>query len=298
VASLGAICLCFYTSVAAQQRGDGAACLESSGHAHLDEAYCRRALNRQDLAPAERSALLTARASALLNLGDDAAAGAALNRALTLNPASAQAYLLRGLTQRDVPLALADLNRAISLNPFFAAALAYRGRVHFQAANYAAARADFAQALAIQPRSSLALFFKGVLYFQQGRYELAAGLFGEVLALSPVQHPIAALWLAAATARQGGVVRAALEPYLWWWEDGVWPAPLVQLWAGTGGLHDAVEALAAQGADARAQGAFFIAEWHLAMGNRAAGQEWLGKVQAYPKRNLLEVIVATGGPGN
>ena len=276
----------------AQARGDGEACLAGSGRAHLNEAYCRRALSRRDLAPAERAAVLTARAAALLRLGDGAAAGTDLARALVLNPVSAQAHLLRGLMQSDLPLALADLNQAIALNPFFADALAYRGRLHFQNADLAAALADFAQALRVQPRSSLALFFNGVLHFQQRRFELAAGLFGEVLALLPVQHPIAVLWLAAAMARQGGDGGAAVAPYSWWWEDGVWPAPLVQLWAGTATLQQAVAALAGQGGDARAQGAFFIAEWHLARGEVAAARQWLDRVRAHPKPFMLEVIVA------
>lgn len=303
VASLGAICLSLCTPAAAQLRGDGEACLESSGQAHLDEAYCRRALSRQDLAPVERAALLTARASALLSLGDATAAGAALANALVLNPASAKAYLLRGLMRRgameyDQGSVLGDLNQAIALNPFYTDALAYRGALHFQAGDLPAALANYDRALALQPRSSQALFYKGVLHFQQGDFALAGDRFREVLALAPVQHPIAALWLAAAVARQGGDARAALKPYSWWWEDGTWPAPLVQLWAGATDLSPVMAVLAAQGGDARAQGAFFIAQWHLAKGNVVAGQEWLGKVRAHPTRHMLEVIVATGVPGN
>ncbi len=280
------------TAAGGQTKGDGEACLMGSGRVHLDEAYCRRALSRQDLAPAERSALLTSQAAALLSLGDGEAAGAALAQALALNPASAKAYLLRGLTQTSLPMALMDLNRAIALNPFFADALAYRGRLYLQAADPTAALADFAHALSLEPRSSLALFFKGVLRFRQGRFDLAADLFVEVLALSPVRHPIAVLWLAAATARQGADGRAALEPYLWWWEDGVWPAPLVQLWAGTGTLQQAITALMAQRSDdTRSQGAFFVSEWYLAKGEQAAARQWRDRVRAHAKPFMLEVIV-------
>ncbi|MDA1101795.1 MAG: tetratricopeptide repeat protein [Proteobacteria bacterium] len=292
------VCLGLGTAADAQVRGDGEACLAGSGQVHLDEAYCRRALSRENLAPAERASLLTARASLLLSLGEDEAACADLDRALALNPASAKAYLLRGLMQSSAPMALADLNRAIDLNPFFAEALAYRGRLHFLTADASAALADFARALTIQPGSSPALFFKGVLRFHQGRFDRAAGLFREVLALVPVQHPIAVLWLAAAMARQGGDGGAALEPYIWWWEDGVWPAPLVQLWAGTGTLQQTTAALAAQNGDARVQGAFFIAEWHLAKGERDAARRWRALVRAHPKPFMLEVIVARGRPSD
>lgn len=290
-----AVCFGFGTVAGAQTMADGEACLTGSGRVHLDEAYCRRALGRQGLAPAERSALLTSRAAALLSLGDGEAAGAALAQALALNPASAKAYLLRGLMQPSLPLAQRDLNEAIALNPFFADALAYRGRLHLQAADFSAALADIASALRLQPRSSVALFFKGVLRFQQGRFDLAADLFGEVLALSPVQHPIAVLWLAAATARQGADGGAALEPYLWWWEDGVWPAPLVQLWAGRGTVRQAITALMAQSSDdTRAQGAFFIAEWYRAKGEQAAARQWRDRVRTHARPFMLEVIV-TGG---
>jgi len=289
--------LTFAGSVGAQPMSDGEACLEGSGRAHLDEAYCRRALSGPNLPALERASLLTSRASALLNLGDRAAAGTELARALTLNPGSAQAYLLRGLLRRDagpaaIGLVLADMDRAISLNPFFAEAMAHRGAIHLQTGNQSAALADFDRALSIRPRASTALFFKAVLRFQQKRFAQAGVLFRRVLALAPVQHPIAVLWLAAAAAHQGGAAERALEPYSWWWEDGVWPAPLVQLWAGTASAEAAAAAMTMQGKDAQAQGAYFLAQWYLVNGDEAAAQELLGQVQQHPRRHMLEVIVA------
>ncbi len=287
----------FAAPLAAQPMSDGEACLEGSGRVHLDEAYCRRALSKPDLPAPERAALLTSRTSALLRLGDHDAAATDLARALALNPGSAKAHLLRGLMRRNagaaaMDIVLADMDRAISLNPFFAEAMAQRGMVHLQTGDQDAALVDFDRALSIQPLSSSALFFKGVLRFQQRRFALAEGLFRRVLALAPVQHPIAALWLAAAAANQGGAAARALQPYLWWWEDGVWPAPLVQLWAGTVDADAAAAALTTQGQDARAQGAFFLAQWYLAKGEEAAARKLLGQVQRHPRRHMLEVIVA------
>ena len=184
------------------------------------------------------------------------------------------------------------MDRAISLNPFFAEAMAQRGMVHLQAGDQGAALADFDRALSIQPRASSALFFKGVLRFQQQRFAQAEGLFRRVLALAPVQHPIAALWLAAAAAHQGGAAERVLEPYSWWWEDGVWPAPLVQLWAGTVDADAATAALTTQDQDARAQGAFFLAQWYLVKGDEASAQKLLSQVRRHPKRHMLEVIIA------
>ncbi len=298
VASLAAVCLSLCTAAGAQQRGDGEACLQGGGGAHLDEALCRRALNAQGLAPVERAALLTNHASALIRLRDRRAAEGALSRALALNPASAKAYLLRGLMRRGRDSALGDLNRAVSLNPYYIDALAYRGALHFQAGDLAAALADYNQALALRPRSSQALFYKGVLHFQQGDFALAGELFRKVLALAPVQHPIAALWLAAAVARQAGDAGAALEPYSWWWEDGTWPAPLVQLWAGATNLPRVVAEMSKQGGDAHAQCAFFIAEWYLARGEGRAAREWFARTRAHPGRHMLEVIVAGRAPSS
>lgn len=149
----------------AQPMSDGEACLEGSGAAVLDEAYCRRALSQSDLAAVERAALLVARAGALANLRETQAALAEVSHALSLNPASATAYFLRGLLRSDNAAALADMDQAIALNPYFIAALAQRGKVHFQHGRLGLAAADFDRALAIQPRSSAALFFKGVLFF-------------------------------------------------------------------------------------------------------------------------------------
>jgi lipoprotein NlpI len=243
---------------------------------------------------------MTSRASALLNLGDRAAAHAELGRALVLNPGSAQAYLLRGLMRRGagsvvIGLVLADMGQAIALNPFFAEAMAHRGAVYLQIGNQSGALADFDRALTLQPRSSPALFFKGVLRFQQKRYAQAAELFRRVLALAPVQHPIATLWLAASVAHQDTAIKGVLQPYLWWWEDDVWPAPLVRLWAGAASAEDVLDAMTRLDTDARAQGAFFLAQWYLAKGKTAAALDLLDLVRRHPRRHLLEVII-TGKP--
>ncbi|MBT4489275.1 MAG: tetratricopeptide repeat protein, partial [Rhodospirillaceae bacterium] len=243
-----------------QPMNDGEACLEGSGKAVVDEAYCRRALSRRGLADVERAALLVARAGALANLDEVPGALTEITRALVLNPGSAKAYLLRALLIRDVEAKLRDLDRAVALNPYFTDALAHRGAAYLRQGDERAALADFDQALSIRPRSSLALFFKGVLRFKQARYGAAETLFRRVLALAPVQHPIAALWLAAAVGRQGHKTAPVMQPYLWWWESGVWPSPLMQLWSGALGSDAAGAAVLARNGDARAQGAFFLAQ--------------------------------------
>ncbi|MDP6832604.1 MAG: tetratricopeptide repeat protein [Alphaproteobacteria bacterium] len=283
-----------------QPMNDGEACLEGSGRAHLDEAYCRRALGMPDLPGVQRAALLTARAAALARLGESGAAEAELGHALALNPDSAQAFLLRALIRRGAgevpyPVILADLNRAIALNPYFVRALAQRGAMYLQGGDWAAALADFDQALSLRPQSSPALFFKGVLRFHQGRFAQAEVLFRRVLALSPVQHPIAALWLASAAGRRGNSGAAALAHYLWWWQDGLWPAPLLQLWTGAANVDDVAAAMAEADDGIRAQGAFFLAQWYLAQGDDSAARAWMEQARRLAKPFMPEAIVA-GGP--
>jgi len=274
---------------------DGEACLEGSGQAVLDEAYCRRALLQQGRSRIERAALRTARARALANLGDRQAALIDIARALSLNPGAASAHLLRAQLTDDLEAIMDDLNRAVALNPYYADAIAHRGAAHLRAGDVDAALADLDRALAVQPRSSLALFLKGVVRFKQGRFGRAESLFRTVLALTPVRHPLAALWLAAATGRQGRDAAAALRPYLWWWEDGLWPSPLIRLWSGTATPAAAALAIIRQTRGLRAQGAFFLGQWYLAQGDGAAARAWLERTRRHGGAKMMEVFVA--GPG-
>jgi tetratricopeptide (TPR) repeat protein len=166
--------------------------------------------------------------------------------------------------------------------------------------------------LEIQLRLSLVLFAQGVLYFRQGRFDRAAARFRRVLALSPVRHPMAALWLAAALARQGGDASrkggdasrqgddpaTALAPFLWWWEDGIWPAPLVQLWSGRIGPAAAIVAVMKQIGPVRAQGAFFIGQWYLAHGDRMTAEQWLDRARDLASPKMMELIALKPAASN
>lgn len=279
-----------------QPMNDGEACLEGSGRAVLDEAYCRRALSKnlsgnlsgRGLAAVERAALLTARARAKLGAREEAFAQIA--RALSLNPASAQAYFVRGVLASGPAAGLADLSRAVALNPYFADAFAHRGLAHMQIGAEAATQLDFDRALELRPKTSLALFAKGVLRFRQGRLDQARRLFEQVLRLSPVRHPIAALWLAATAAHLGGDPAAVLAPFLWWWEGDGWPAPLVGLWSGRLGPAAAIVAVMRQAGPVRAQGAFFVGQWYLAKGKDGLARQWLDRARALGPPGMMEVI--------
>ena len=276
--------------VRGQPIGDGEACLEGSGWAILDEAYCRRALFNKGLGAVARAALLTARAGALANLGEREEAFAHIAHALSLNPASAQAYFVRGVLASEPAAGLADLSRAIALNPYFADAFAHRGVAHLQTGAEAVAQLDFDRALGLQPETSPALFAKGVLRFRQGRFERARALFEKALRLSPVRHPMAALWLAATAARLGGDPAAVLAPFLWWWEGDGWPAPLVGLWSGRIGPAAAIVAVMGQAGPVRAQGAFFVGQWYLATGKDGLARQWLHRTLELGPPGMMEVI--------
>jgi tetratricopeptide (TPR) repeat protein len=78
-----------------------------------------------------------------------------LNRAINLNPSSAEAYANRGgiyNTKKNLDLALMDLNEAIRLKPDFAPAYANRGLVYYNRKDYERARADWEQTLRLDPQ--------------------------------------------------------------------------------------------------------------------------------------------------
>lgn len=104
-----------------------------------------------------------------------------LNKALTLDPQYAEAYLRRGLAKSDLKDwdgAFDDLSKAIRLYPS-AEAYAFRGLVSMRGGNYIGARRDFDQSLAITKRQHRAWNFRGALNRLEERQKEACRDFEE-----------------------------------------------------------------------------------------------------------------------
>ena len=99
-------------------------------------------------------------AEALIDRRDKDEAAADLDKALALDPESAEAHVLRGALyadRGDRTRAMQAVDRAIRLAPGFGVAYMERGQLYAQAGNYDRALADADQAVRLLPRSAFAL---------------------------------------------------------------------------------------------------------------------------------------------
>lgn len=75
-------------------------------------------------------------------------------------------------TMNNFDQAMQDLNRAIKLNPKSANAYVIRGRMYGQQNNDKLAIKDFEQAISIQPQNAEAYGNRGIAYLKQGNNSL------------------------------------------------------------------------------------------------------------------------------
>lgn len=248
--------------------------------------------------PASRATLLIARARAQLLNGHAAGALADADGALAANPASAAAHDLRGLALQRLERAddaAEAFAQAIALAPFDADARVHRAAMYFSFSATDRARRDIEDALAAAPDHAEALVLRGLLDMHAGQYRSAAGFFQQAADQSPVRLPYAAVWFALATGRAGGDMAIAIAPYAWWWDDGAWPRPIVDLIADVSAPEPLADLLTGGHIAPtlrRVQAAFALAQWHLARGDPEAGQLWLRYVVAEGETTMAEVVIA------
>ncbi len=102
-----------------------------------------------------------------------------LNRAITLEPKYAEAYLRRGLAKsdlRDWEGAFDDLSRSIRLKPT-AEAYAYRGLISMRGGNGIGARKDFNRSIELNSGQHRAWNFRGALNLLEGNSDAACSDF-------------------------------------------------------------------------------------------------------------------------
>lgn len=112
---------------------------------------------------------------------DPALALELLDKAISLEPAYAEAYLRRGLAKsalKDWDGAFDDLSKAIRLNPS-PEAFAFRGLVSIQGGNYVGARKDLDRSLHLTSRQHRAWNFRGTLNRLEGHQNAACEDFTE-----------------------------------------------------------------------------------------------------------------------
>lgn len=110
---------------------------------------------------------------ALIERGSVTEAFNVLNRGLTLDPQSGEAWNNRGLAyylSGDYPRALADLNRAVELRPKYAVAYNNRGQVLQAQGRMEEAFKDFNQSITLYPTYTPPYVNRGIWLAQHNRY--------------------------------------------------------------------------------------------------------------------------------
>jgi lipoprotein NlpI len=113
----------------------------------------------------------------LLSQGRQRNAIAAFEKAIRLNPRSAEAYHGRGMAYNETgqnERALKDYDAALALNPQYTEAFFNRANAYSDMGQYERALKDYDEAIRLSPNHSGSLFNRGLVYMILGRSETAA----------------------------------------------------------------------------------------------------------------------------
>lgn len=180
--------------------------------------------------------------------------------------------------------AVADFDAAIAARPGYFDAILGRASANDCLKKYDAANADFAAAIALNPLKESIYVSRAGMNWRRGAYADAATDLRQLTKLDS-SSAYALLLLAAAEARAGMLdakqIAAAERDVR---DNDGWPLPLISLYAGTTGADDAIAA-ANKGkalflSDRQCDAYYFVAEWHLARGDKAAAKPLLEKALA------------------
>ena len=213
------------------------------------------------------------RANAWRAKGEIDRALADYDQAVRLNPTYVTAIINRGAAWRskgDHDRAIADYDVAIRLDPTDANAFNSRGNAYNDKQDYDRAIADFGTAIGLDPNAANPYRSRGYANFYQADYAAAASDLARAVEREPDQA-YGAIWLYLARARAGdGGAVADLETNAARLKPAEWPYPVAELYLGR---RTAVATLAApRKAGDRCEAQFYVGEWHLLKGDRAAAR--------------------------
>ena len=243
------------------------------------------------------------RGSALDSLGNRDRALADYTSAIRLDPKFAFAYNNRGLEYREMgelDAAIADFNAAIAIDSRYANAYRNRGNTYFMKSDYDHAIPDFTAALAVNARDSETSVSRGIAYGKMGDYTRAIADYDNVIAINP-QDTTALSNRGYAHFYHGDFVDAAMDlsrvvgtdftyPSLFRFlaqsragqavsdlqgaakrmNGQDWPYAVFELYLAR---RDAAATLAAaRKPEERCEAQFYVGEWQLLRGDRAAAR--------------------------
>jgi tetratricopeptide (TPR) repeat protein len=222
--------------------------------------------------------------------GDYAAAIADFDRALAISPRYANAYRNRGnayVNTGDYDRAVSDLTTALALNAKDTETLIGRATAYERTGDLELAIADYDSAVALEPQNLAALTDRGYAHFHRGDFADAAADLSRVMDKDAYTYPALFRFLAQSRA---GLAPSDLEPAARRMTSRDWPYAVFELYLGRRGPAGTLAA--AQKPQERCEAQFYVGEWHLLQGDRAAAKPYFEEAADTCPKRLVESVGA------
>jgi tetratricopeptide (TPR) repeat protein len=218
--------------------------------------------------------------------GDYDAAIADFNTAIEIDFQYANAYRNRGhayVKKGKYDRAIADFNAALTIKPNDAESFSGRGLAYQKTGDYGRAIADFDKVITTDPRDMAALSNRGYAHFYRGDFADAAADLSQVEGRDLAAYPSLYRFLAQSRAGQAASDLEAAAQRI---TSRDWPYAVFELYLGR---RDAAATLAAaQNPDERCEAQFYVGEWQLLQGDRAAAKQHFVEAVASCPRAFIE----------
>jgi tetratricopeptide (TPR) repeat protein len=110
------------------------------------------------------------------------------NKALELNPKSADTYYNRGVIYSKKGMldeAISDYSKAIESNPDYPNSYYNRGFAYYKKGSFDQAFADFGKAIELNPEDADAYYGRGLCYYKKGKNDDAIAEYNKAIQISP-----------------------------------------------------------------------------------------------------------------
>jgi lipoprotein NlpI len=191
--------------------------------------------------------------------------------------------------------AIADLDRVLAIAPDDQEALLDRGGLNIRAGRYDDAIRDFGLLLKLDPKAAAAAYNRGRAYYAKQDFANAAADFALALELR-ADNPYAALRRYLAQAHLGDGDAAVLKKSIERLDPGIWPRPLLELFAGTGtdpaliaGINELPPRLRT---DVLCEAQYYLGERALLNGDKKAARDYFSAAANTGANTIIEHIDA------
>lgn len=211
---------------------------------------------------------------------------------IKLSPSSATGYIMRGYVRRmadQYDASVDDYSKAIDINSDLTGAYIGRALAYRDQGNYTEALRDLQTAQKTKP-SSDELMDLGVTQWEVGRFADAAQTFAQAQQVKD-SDAYALLWHQLATLRAGGQSDPGFKSAAAAFGFKKWPGPILNVYLGAA-PQTAMKAAADPDAETQSnqvcEANFYIAEWHVLVGDKTAAIPMLQAAQAQCPHEFIE----------